>query len=244
MSILDWLDDTKNPTLWIIAIYPLMIVLLGLVCQFRMTHLVESIPLAPDEEPKKTEESERPTPDDTSMEYDLISSTTADSSMKKAETAKPIGTTIKQPEPRVPSPSEEPSRHQNVKHKPTVSPHHHWEFVKGILLYCLQELLAHRVGVLVARQVQEKHRLLDILVGFLAMSVVTVMLLMSQAYVSNARFLTLRGYRTSQDVKFSSDRDGPLANFFAIAFLSLAVPWLRLLYGVFIWWSVRGKTGC
>ncbi|OAL40233.1 hypothetical protein AYO20_00653 [Fonsecaea nubica] len=245
MSISDWLDDTKNPTLWIVAIYPLLIFLLSFVCYNRVTSLVQSQPLAPDEALKKIEESERPSTDDTTMEYDLISPASADSSMRKADSTDLAGVTIELPNPRHSFPDEESTTHHNVKHEPkTASPHFHREFLKGILLYCLQFFLAHRVGVLVAWQVKEKHRLLDILVGFLAMLAVSVMLLMTQANLIHARLVTLRGYRPRQAHALLSDPKDSWERRLTFAWFSLLVPWLRLLYGVYIWWSVSEKTGC
>jgi hypothetical protein len=102
-------------------------------------------------------------------------------------------------------------------------------------MYGLQLLLAHRLGVLVIGQVQEKRRLADMLIGSLAMSEVTIMLLISPAFLGNARLLTLRGYRTNETLNFLSDPSDPWEKFFAISLLSLVVPWLRLIFSFYEW---------
>jgi hypothetical protein len=65
MAVLGWLDDSRNPNLWIIAIYPLLIFLLSLACHFKMSRLVQNLPLAPDES-ARPKENECSTTEDTS----------------------------------------------------------------------------------------------------------------------------------------------------------------------------------
>ncbi|KIW35300.1 uncharacterized protein PV07_02003 [Cladophialophora immunda] len=246
MALLRWLDDTKNPTLWIIAIYPLLIFLVGLLCHFKMIHLVRTLPLVPEEPAEKAEGTGCSTTEDTSFkEYDVESATSVNDITQNPNLLAESDPAVTGPETREPPPGDGDSMPANVEHETeTVSRHNHSEFIKGVLLYCLQLLLAHRVGVLISRQAHETRRLTDILIGLLSMSAVTIMLLISPAYLGNARFLTLRGYRTSEKQTFLNDPSDPWASFYAVCILSLVVPWLRLLFGFYVWWSLGEKSGC
>lgn len=151
MALLGWLDDSRNPTLWIIVIYPLLIFFLSLACHFRMNRLVQSLPLAPDES-EKTKEAECSTTEETSVEYDLVSTTSADNVTGRMELSGGNSPALGVQGTRVPSPRDEFSRHNNVKQvAEEISRHNHSEFIKGVLIYSLQLLLAHRLGVSITR---------------------------------------------------------------------------------------------
>jgi len=198
-----------------------------------MNRLVQNLPLAPDEA-EKTKEAESLTTEDTSVEYDLVSITSADNVTERIELSGGNSLAVGVQATRVLSPRDEFSRHTDVKQvAKEISRYDHSEFIKGVLIYSLQLLLAHRLGVCITRQVQETHRLTDMLIGSLSMSVVTMMLLMSPAFLGNARLLTLRGYRTNERFTFISDPSDPWEKFFAISLLSLMVPWLRLLFSFY-----------
>ncbi len=64
MAVLDWLDDSGSPALWIIGVYPLLILLLGVTCCTNMTRLVQNLPLVPTD-PAETREPKGAAAEDT-----------------------------------------------------------------------------------------------------------------------------------------------------------------------------------
>lgn len=232
MGVPDWLDDSRNPSVWIVAIYPLLIFLLAFVCHFQMQDFVESFPLAPDE-PAATKENETSNIGDTSsMEYDLILPGCADIVTEQTDPADRINPTAEVPEARVPPCRDESSGHKSVSKTEGVSRPEQSKYTKGVLIYGLQILLAHRLGALATRRVQETHNIADKFLGLLAMSVVTLLVLISLGHLETSRSVTLRGYRTHGRYEPLTSLSDPWTLFVVFTFLTLMAPWLRLLFSL------------
>ncbi|OQV03193.1 hypothetical protein CLAIMM_08269, partial [Cladophialophora immunda] len=106
------------------------------------------------------------------------------------------------------------------------------KYTKGVLIYGLQILLAHRLGALATRRVQETHSIADKVLGLLAMTVVTLLVLTSLGHLETPRSVTLRGYRTHGRYEPLTSLSDPWTLFVLFTFCTLMAPWLRLLFGL------------
>lgn len=232
MGVPDWLDDSRNPPVWIVAIYPLLIFLLALVCHFQMQDFIESFPLAPDDSAATKENETSDIGDTSSMEYDLIPPGCADIVTEQTDPADGINPTAEVPEARVPPCRDESSGHKSVSKTEGVSRPKQSKYTKGVLIYGLQILLAHRLGALATRRVQETHNFADKFLGLLAMSVVTLLVLISLGHLETSRSVTLRGYRTHGRYEPLTSLSDPWTLFVVFTFFTLMAPWLRLLFSL------------
>ncbi|KAK5060066.1 hypothetical protein LTR84_009950 [Exophiala bonariae] len=161
-----------------------------------MQDLVESFTLAPDD-PAATKESEASDIGGTSsIEYDLIQLGCADIVTEQRDPADEIDPTAEIPEARVTPCKDERSGHRSVSKTEGVSRPKQSKYTTRVLIYGLQVLPAHRLGAFATRRVQETHNIADLFLGFLSMSVVTVLVLISLGHLEASRSVTLRGYRT------------------------------------------------
>lgn len=232
MGVPGWLDDSRNSTVWIVAIYPLLIFFLCLVCHFQMQDFVESFPLAPEDSAAKKENETSDIGDTSSMEYDLVPPAGADIVTDQQDPADGVNPTAEVPEARVPPCTDESSGHKSVSKTGGGSRPEQSKYTKGVLLYGLQILLTHRLGALATRRVQETHNLADKFLGLLAMFVVTMLVLISLGHLETSRSVTLRGYRTHGRYEPLTSLSDPWTLFVLFSFLTLIAPWLRLLFGL------------
>ncbi|KIW22619.1 uncharacterized protein PV07_10899 [Cladophialophora immunda] len=151
MALPDWLDDSRNPTLWITTIYPLLIFVLAYASYFRMQALIESFPLPPDDsaDTKEIENETLEAGDASSADYDMVAD---DATMTTGRADKPSSST-EAPDPRVASKRNESTTPKQKSKRPSL----HTKYVQGFLIYGLQVLLTQRLGVLAISRAHESH---------------------------------------------------------------------------------------
>ncbi len=170
------------------------------------------------------------------MEVDLISPTVADHAIEIKDRSTESIPSIESVETRRPAPEDEPSKYKDVKQEEaetTISSAQPSSNHQGALIFTRQIFLARQLGDLIIAQVHEKRCLADMLIGLLAMPVVTMAIMATSGFLGNATALTLRGYRTKEDLKFMNDQCGPWEIFAAVCIRSLLVPWLRILFAFY-----------
>jgi len=230
MAVSGWLDDSRNPTLWTITIYPLLIILLHISCHLKMNGMIHGLPLAREDSTDRSKDEYPITEDASSADYDMIAQSSTDNVKENGTSSNEIDPAIKGSENRVECAKHEPSGHGNVRTAiEGTSRHNLSEIIKGALMFCLQILLAHRLGVLATGSVRATHHLIDKVMALLALTVATVVLLMSLGTLADARALALRGHRTNDGRRPTSNPSDPFQRFFVFSFLSLLLPWLRVL---------------
>ncbi|KIX08684.1 uncharacterized protein Z518_03341 [Rhinocladiella mackenziei CBS 650.93] len=235
MAVLGWLDDSRNPTLWVIVVYPLLIVLLNIACQLKMDRLIQSLPLVVNDS-TSTREEKSSAHRDSSAGYDMISKNFADNLLEEhLPQERPPGENLladNVPEIQARSSKDASLQHKNIGQTAKDISHHHIqaEVIKGVLMHTLQVLLAHRLGFLATGLIRKTYHLTDKCIGLLAMSVVTFAFFMSVGFLIRARSVTLRGYRTNGGPKPPTDPSDPVAKFIVFSFLTLTVPWFMILF--------------
>jgi len=228
MALPGWLDDSRNPTLWITTIYPLLIFVLAFICHFRMQALIESFPLPPDDSAGTEEIEHDPLEagDAPSADYDMVAD---DALVTTGHAVKPSPFT-EAPDPRVASKRNESTTPEQKSEKPSL----HAKYVQGFLIYGLQVLLTHRLGVLAIRRAHESHDFVAKLIGSLAFSFAAFWVLVSSGNLDMLRGVILRGYRSPGRSQTLCDQSDPWSIFGTVLFLSLVVPCFRLVLS-FIW---------
>lgn len=230
MAFLGWLNDSHNHTLWISVIYPLLIILLTVLCHLRMTRLIQDLPLATEESVGRRENESSAAQDTSSADYDIISQPCAGDVTEIEALLDETSPVIEGPKEGV-TVSEEKRSGQKCSKPATegTSRLHQSEFFKSALIFSTQLFLAHRLGWLAMTQVRETHYLEDKLKGLVAIGVVTAVLLMSFGPVGDARALSLRRYRRKDGLTAPTDPTDHLTKYFLFSFLALVVPWFRIL---------------
>jgi hypothetical protein len=228
MALPSWLDDSQNPTLWITTIYPLLIFVLAYACHFRMQALIESFPLPPDDsaDTKEIENEPLEAGDASSADYDMV---VPDATITTGH-ADRLSSSTEAPDPRVASKRNESTTPEQKPKRPYL----HTKYVQGFLIYGLQVLLTHRLGVLAISRSDESHSFAAKLIGSLAFSFATFWVLVSSGNLDMSRGVILRGYRSPGRSQNICDQSDPWSIFGTVLLLTLVVPCFRLLL-TFIW---------
>lgn len=231
MALVGWLDESLNPTLWIIVIYPLSTILFTVICYLRMTRLIQEIPVAPGDAIGARKPQSAAIEDASFMDYELILHHSADDvTEKRAAQAESIPTAGGAEDKPADAEDNLTTQSQgSPTSETTVSPLHQSEFFKAAVIFSIQVVVAHRLGVLTVRRIDETKILVDKIIGLLVMAVGTIALLMSCGIVGGARAFALRGYRTSDGARAPTASKDSLTKFIVFSFLTLLVPWFRIL---------------
>ncbi|KIW92532.1 uncharacterized protein Z519_06379 [Cladophialophora bantiana CBS 173.52] len=228
MALPGWLDDSRNPTLWITTIYPLLIFVLAYACHFRMQALIESFPLPPDDsaDTKEIENELLEAGDASSADYDMVAD---DATITTGHADKPRSS-AEAPDPRVASKRNASTTPQQMTKRPSLRT----KYIQGFLIYGLQVLLTQRLGVLAISRAHESHSLVAKLIGSLVLSFAAFWVLMSSGNLDMSRGVILRGYRSPGRSQNICDQSDPWSIFGTVLLLTLVVPCFRLVLS-FIW---------
>lgn len=215
--MLDWLKDSRHPIVWILVIYPHLIILLYLFYFSKLQRMVKDLPLVMEEPVDAREESS--TAKETSLLDDGIVSQCSIDNLKKStleaslddETATQIPPVIAE---RQCITATDTSRQSTGKLWGTA------------LIFSIQLLLAHRVGVLAVRHMRQTQGA-GKLIGILGTTIVTILVSLAMGFIMNARSSQLRGYRTADLSRAPTDTSDPLSRFLFYSWLSLLIPCIR-----------------
>lgn len=217
--MLDWFKDSRRLVLWILVIYPQMIILLYLCYSLKIYRLVQDLPLR--EEPSDAKEESSVNKDTSSLNHDTVLQSSIDTLTKPHLGT---GSDNEMDSQRPPMIAEQQGT--SAITATDLSRQSTKNFRRAVLLFSIQLLLAHRAGVLAARQMRQTEGASK-LTGVLGITIVTTLVSIAMGFIMNARSSQLRGYRTPGINRALSDPSDPLSRFLFYSWLSLLIPCIR-----------------
>jgi len=220
--MLDWLDDSRHPILWMLIIYPNLIIILYLFYCLTLSRLIEDLPLVL-KDPIGAKGESSATKDTSPLDYVTVPQSSLDTLTKPKLEASSDNEMDTQIPPVIVE-----TQHTSTMPATDTSRQTAEKFRWPVLLFCIQLLLAHRAGVLAARHMRQTQGA-GKLIGILGITIVTILVSLAMGFVLNARSNQLRGYRTGGINRARSNPSDPLSGFIFYSWLSMLIPCIRCL---------------
>lgn len=223
--------ESTNTLFWITVIYPFLIIILGFACQSIMSNVIRSLPLAESGSLGPRDDSPTSEKANLSLDDDLNSNSPAKKALTEpinafesphksteASSSKLLSSSIEGP---LQAPIKKPGQRASDSHK--------LQILQASILHALVMLMAHRLGIIAVRRVQETQDFREKIIGLVAIFAAAFLALLSGGKLELGRALSAQGYRNSNGDRPAVDQSDPLVMFIIFSFFSLSVPLVRLL---------------
>lgn len=221
--MLDRLNDSDHPVLWILVIYPLLVVVLFLFYSLHVSRLVEALPLVL-EDPGDAREESSAAKATSPVDYVVVPQSSVDTLTDLHLRDGSVGEMETPKSPEIAEPRHTSTLPATDTARPSTD-----KLRGATLLFGIQVLIAHRAGVLAARHMGQTSGA-GKLIGLLGTAIVTGLLSIAMGAILNARSSQLRGYRTGGNNRARPDLSDPLSKFLFYSWLSLLIPCVRCLF--------------
>lgn len=221
-------DKPTNTILWITVIYPLFITIFSLICQSKMTKVINSIPIVAEStpEPPVDHDSNSDQPlGDSEIPVECPTNLEATLSSTAAPTSRDLLST-----PRLSSESSptdpEKGHSATAAATPTI---HRAQFIQATVLHLLVIAMTYRLGFLTVDYMQETKHLGVKFLTLFVMFGATIFAFCSAGEITKARSYAAQGHRDGSNKQAPLDSKDTLSSVILFSALSLVVPWIWLV---------------